>query len=348
MIERATLQRFRLPLRRPLATAHGMIAEREGVLLTLTSGSGACGYGEAMPLAGWPGGELGAVETAIERALPGVLGRSPEQALRGAPPLARAALETALLDLAAREAGVPLAAALADGPVAQEIAVNALVDAADPAAVAEQARREVARGFRAFKLKLTARALDDDLARVAALRDAIGPGAALRLDAGGAWSEVEAARALAALAPFAPEYVEEPVSGIAACARLRERSPVPIALDESACSVEEIARAVRARAADVLVLKLPVLGGPRAARGAALCAREAGTDVVFTSFIDSAIGIAVALHCAASLGEPLRACGLATGALLARDLAPLAPERGVLALPRGAGLGITPDLEPLR
>ena len=119
MIVRATLQRFRLPLRRPLATARGLVAAREGVLLELTSRSGARGFGEAMPLAGWPGEGLGAAEAALEKAAAGVLGRPCEDArlpVDCAAPLARAALASALLDLAAREAGVPLAEALAACP----------------------------------------------------------------------------------------------------------------------------------------------------------------------------------------------------------------------------------------
>jgi o-succinylbenzoate synthase len=348
VIERATLQRFRLPLRRPLETARGVIAEREGVLLELSSRSGARGFGEAMPLAGWPGEELAAAESWLASAVTGMLGRTAEHArvpLDCAAPLARAALETALLDLAAREAGVPLADALAARPARREVAVNALIAGDRPEEVAEQARREAERGFRAFKLKLGARALGDDLARVAALHGAIGTQAALRLDANGAWSEGEALRALDALAAFAPEYVEEPfAAGIAACARLREHSRVPIALDESACDGASVERALRMRAADVLVLKVPLLGGPRAARAAALRAQRAGVGVVLTSFLDSAVGVAAALHCAASLPDPLRACGLATGALLTCDLAALAPpERGVIALPAGAGLGLAPD-----
>lgn len=353
VIARATLQRFRLPMRRPLETAHAVVAARDGVLLELTSRSGARGFGEALPLAGWPGETLDAAEASLASAAKCVLGRSSEEALAamaklGAPVLlARAALETALLDLEAREAGVPLAEVLATRPVRREIPVNVLIDGDEPRAIAERARSEAARGFRAFKLKLGVRSFDDDLARVAALRSAIGAQAALRLDANGAWSEGEAARALAALVPFAPEYVEEPTCGIAACARLRERAHVPIALDESACDAASIERALRAGAADVFVLKLPLLGGPRAARDAALRALEDGAGVVVTSFLDSALGVAAALHCAASLPEPVRACGLATGALFARDLAALTPDRGGLLLPAGAGLGLAPDSEAL-
>jgi len=67
-----------------------------------------------------------------------------------------------------------------------------------------------------------------------------------------------------------------------------------------------------------------------------------------TSFIDSAVGLAAALALAAALPGPIPACGLATGALLARDLATLPPPKGGrLALPLGIGLGVEPDAAQL-
>ena len=98
------------------------------------------------------------------------------------------------------------------------------------------------------------------------------------------------------------------------------------------------------RAADLLVVKLAAVGGLRAARRIASLAAEAGVGVVVTSGLDSAVGVTAALQLSASLDGALPACGLATGNLLRDDLAdPPQPQRGVLALPRGPGLGISPD-----
>jgi o-succinylbenzoate synthase len=346
VIARVSLQRFRLRLRAPLVSANGAIAERAGVLLALETAAGARGFGEAMPLAGWPGGTLAEAEAWLARRAAELLGRNAHQALArtfvGAP-LARAALETALLDLAARERGVPLAASLAMRTPEPALAVNALVAADAPAEVARAAHALVAEGFRCLKLKVGARPLAEDVARVAALRAGAGPRASLRLDANGAWTEDEAVAALAALARHGLEYVEEPVAGALGCARVRARSAVPIALDESACDDAGLELALKLSAADVLVIKPALLGGPRAARAAALRACDAGIDVVVTSFLDSAIGIAAALHCAATLVPNERACGLASGALFQRDLAALRIEGGMLSLPAGHGLGVAPE-----
>jgi o-succinylbenzoate synthase len=351
LIERVRLQRFRLPLRRPLATARGAIAARTGVLIALEAASGLCGFGEASPLAGWPGEALDEAEAALAALGRAALGREPE-ALLAAPvpaaaPLARAGFATARLDLAARAQGVPLAQALSGGTPRASVAVNALIAADAPEQIASGAEAARAAGFSAFKLKVGGAPLARDLERVAALREAAGASAQLRLDANGAWSEAEAEAALVALARFAPEYVEEPVRGVEACARLRARSPVPLALDESAAAAGALERALRLAAADVLVLKPALLGGPRAAREVALRARGAGLAVVPTSFLDSALGVAAALQLAASLPEPGRACGLATGALFAFDLAALPVAGGALALPDGAGLGIAPEPDAL-
>jgi len=346
VIARVSLQRFRLRLRAPLATAHGPIAERTGVLLALENQAGVRGFGEAMPLAGWPGGSLAELQAWLASRAAELLGKPAHEALARTlvgPPLARAALETALLDLAARERGVPLAASLAMRTPEPTVAVNALLAEEAPIAIARAARSLAAEGFRCFKLKVGARPLADDVARVAALRTAAGPDAALRLDANGAWSEDEAVAALAALVEYTPEYVEEPAAGALACARVRARSAVPIALDESAADDAGLELALKLAAADVLVIKPALLGGPRAARAAARRARDAGIDVVVTSFLDSAIGIAAALHYAATLVPNGRAAGLASGALFERDLAALRIEGGALRLPPERGLGVSPE-----
>jgi o-succinylbenzoate synthase len=346
VIANVSLQRFRLPLRFPLTTARGPIHERLGVLLTLESRSGLRGHGEAMPLCQSPGDALAEIEEWLARRAAELRGIPANAALARSfvgPPLARAALDSALLDLAARMRGAPLAATLAMRTAHPELPVNALLVSTAPAALASEARQRAAEGFACFKLKVGAAALADDLARVAALREAIGPGAALRLDANGGWSEAEAIAALGALERYGPEYVEEPVSGTEACARVRARTRVPIALDESVWDVDRIEHALKAGAADVLVLKPAALGGPRVARAIALKARDAGVDTVVTSFLDSAIGVAAALHCALTLPLGQRACGFATGALFERDLAALPVENGVIRLPAGNGLGIAPD-----
>jgi o-succinylbenzoate synthase len=354
-LARARITPFALHLRTPLATAHGRIDVRRGWLLEIEGQGGALGLGEASPLAGFGLESHAQAGRALETMLRAAVGAESEQVLArvevlapGAPS-ARAAFETALQDLAARAAGCSLATWLADkaGHAPSEVvAVNAVVAGDSPESVADAGRRAAADGFETCKLKLGARPLEDDLERVAALREAIGAGVALRVDANGAWSEPEARCALEALAGFDVELVEQPVAApdLAGLARLRALDRVAIAADESAAGEAAARRVLAARAADWIVLKPAACGGLSACLRIAEAARAEGVGVFVTSFLDSAVGASAALQLAACLPAPLPACGLATASLFVEDLAPTAvPSAGRLRRGSGPGLGVVVD-----
>jgi O-succinylbenzoate synthase len=130
---------------------------------------------------------------------------------------------------------------------------------------------------------------------------------------------------------------------------VRAASRIPIAADEAVRDEDAAEQLLDAGAADLFVLKPAALGGLRAAGRIAQRSRRAGVGVVVTSFLDSGLGIAAALHFAASLPDSPFAAGLATAELLKDDLAPpFAVGGGAIALPRAPGLGIAPDAEALR
>jgi len=317
---RVTATPFRLPLRAPVTTAHGVLRERLGSLVCAEAPGGVRGWGECAPLPGF------------------------------AHPfhVASAARETALLDLRARRSGVSLAELLAREAgtrARRQVPVSALLAGDTPEAAAEAARDAVREGFRTLKLKVGALPLERDAARVAAVRRAAGAATALRADANGALDEDAALRLARALAEHGVELLEQPVPAhrLDALLRVRAASPVPIAADEAA-STESGARLVmELGAADILVLK-PAFLGPRATLRVARRARECGVGVLVTSALDGAVGRTTALHVAAALPAPLPACGLATGALLADDHAALPePKDGLLAAPDAPGLGFEPE-----
>jgi o-succinylbenzoate synthase len=358
-IARARVVPFALPLRAPLATARGAIAERRGALLVLVADDGRTGLGEATPIAGFGLESPARAREALAALARRVLGADPREAAalldaaeREAPDAAcaRAALDGALHDLAAQAAGRSLAALLAgaEGRAPRpRVAAHALLPAATAAGAAAEAARAVAAGFRTLKLKVGAAPLADDAARVAAVRAAAGPGVALRLDANGAWPDAPTAlRAIAALSRFGVEWIEQPVpaADVAALAAVRAAGLVAVAADEAVVDAAALERVLAAGAADVVVLKPSALGGLQAARRAAARARDAGCRVCVTSLLDGAVARTAALALAAALPDPLPACGLATGALLADDLA--TAERiadGCLATPIGDGLGAALD-----
>ncbi len=225
------------------------------------------------------------------------------------------------------------------------VAVSALVAAPDPQAVAQAARRAAEDGFTAVKLKVGAAAADVDVDRVRAARAALGPGPELRLDANGAWDHRTALDVLSRVQACDIAYCEEPVSGIEAMAALARQAPVPVAVDESMRG-ERHAELALELGVRTLIVKPQALGGPDVGLCIAARALRAGASVVVTSFIDSAVGLAHALHLAAAVdavsAQP-RAHGLATAELLATDVAvPPAVADGVMALPAGTGIGLVP------
>lgn len=365
-IERARVIPIALPLRAPIVTAHGSLRERRGTLLVLETACGLAGLGEAAPIPGFGGEPLERSREALAALAARALGADPrapdpllDAAEAAAPdaPCARAALDSALHDLAARAAGAPLATWLAArGGADAELPVraartrveaSALLAARAPTAAAAEARRAVAAGFTCLKLKVGAGPLPEDAARLRAIRAAVGSAPRIRLDANGAWPDAATAlAALGALAGFGIELVEQPVpaADVGALAAVRGAGVARVAADEAVGDAAALERVLAAGAADAIVLKPAVLGGLRAARRAAARAHAAGCALVVTTVFDGAVGRAGALALAASLPDPLLACGLATGGVLADDVA--APERvvrGALAPPDEPGLGVSLD-----
>ena len=330
------LRRRTLRFRERQRAAYGTLAERELVEVTLIDGEGRRGRGEAAPLEPYDGVTLERVGVALER-YAAVVAYPPAgvlllDACRAADelPQALAAIDLALWDLAGTRAGRPVCELLTERP-ATTVAVNATIGAEDPARAAAEAARAVRAGYGTVKVKV---GIGDDLARVAAVRAAIGPEPGLRLDANGAWDVAQAERALDELAPYGLELVEEPVRGLAATQELRERVPVRIAIDETAA----IPGALTARVADAICLKISRCGGIGGLLAAATLVRASGAEVYLASTHDGPLGIAAALHAAAALA-PLPACGLATLELFEHAPSALTPRGGAIAVPTGAGLG---------
>jgi o-succinylbenzoate synthase len=218
-------------------------------------------------------------------------------------------------------------------PVRDSVPVNVTVPAVD----ADRAHAIVrTSGCRTAKVKVAepGQTHYHDLARVEAVRDALGPSGAVRVDANAAWDVDTAAGRIAELDRVAGlEYVEQPCATLTELAALRRRTDVRIAVDEGVRrSADPLAVDLR-EAADVVVLKVQPLGGVRAA----LRVAEAhGLPCVVSSALESSVGIAAGVALAAALPELPFACGLATVALFIDDVTstPLLPVDGALPVVR--------------
>lgn len=221
-------------------------------------------------------------------------------------------------------------------PVRDRVPVNSIVPAVDPGAAQ---RIVVGSGCSTAKVKVADRpgSLPADLERVAAVRDALGPGGAVRVDANGRWDVEEAVVAVRALdrAAAGLQYVEQPCATVEELAAVRRRVDVPIAADESIRRAEDPMRIALAGAADIAVLKCAPLGGVRRALGVA---RACGLPCVVSSALQTSVGLAGELALAGALPELGFACGFATGGLLDADVVaePLVPRDGWLPVLRRA------------
>ncbi len=220
-------------------------------------------------------------------------------------------------------------------PLRAVIPVNATV----PAVAAGRVPEVLARFGRvdAVKVKVAehGQTLDDDAARLAAVRSAL-PDAAIRVDANGGWDVPAAVEALTRLAGVGLEYAEQPVPTVDGLAEVRSRlraagTPVLIAADESVRKETDPLRVARAGAADLIVVKVAPLGGVR--RALDLVA-QAGLPAVVSSALDTSVGIRAGLALAAALPELPYACGLGTVSLFESDISldPLVADDGAIAL----------------
>ncbi|MBA9005653.1 O-succinylbenzoate synthase [Actinomadura cellulosilytica] len=217
-------------------------------------------------------------------------------------------------------------------PVRDSIPVNVTIPAVGPERAAELTR---ASGCRTAKVKVAERGQSDadDIARVEAVRDALGPDGRIRVDVNGAWDVDHAARMIRTLGRFDLEYVEQPCATLEELARVRRLVDVPVAADESIRRAEDPLKVRAAEAADIAVLKVQPLGGVRAALRVA---EQAGLPVVVSSAVETSVGLAAGLALAAALPELPYACGLATMALLEGDVTadPLVPVDGEIPVRR--------------
>jgi len=223
-------------------------------------------------------------------------------------------------------------------PVRDQVEVNTTIPALDAATAYRLARES---GCMTAKVKVAEPGQDlaADIERVAAVRDALGPDAKIRIDVNGAWDVITAQLAITRLerAAGSLEYVEQPCQTLSELAELRRKVSVCLAADESVRSAEDPLKIAGLHAVDLLVIKVQPLGGVWRALE---IIDAAGLPVVVSSAVETSIGLAAGVALAAALPELPYACGLGTATLLAQDLTmePLLPQNGFVTVRR-----VSPD-----
>jgi o-succinylbenzoate synthase len=340
---------------------------REGVRIALECGDGEpVGIGESLPLP-----ELGTESLEVCIAAAHELARS----LTGLPfsleaflaalepgtlhaPAARAAFDLAAHDLASRALRIAIPELLAQSssfpmqpePRPRWVRVNAVTGAGEPQAAVRAALRAVALGYTVLKLKVGAADPAEDQARIEAVRSAVGPDLAIRIDANGAWSADLALALLEKLEPCGIELCEQPVPArdLAGLARVHAASPIAVAADEALAHPDGQTACAEGGLASFAILKPTVLGGLRAAARLAERVARGGVRCIVTTAFDGPCGTAAALQLAAACGDAERAHGLDAATIIAAEFpASLRVQRGRLLAPRSPGLipadAVTPD-----
>jgi L-alanine-DL-glutamate epimerase-like enolase superfamily enzyme len=262
--------RLNIPYKEPFVISLGVIPEATNVVIRIHTNDGLIGTGECAPFV-FIVGETQETVVALAANLARILiGTDPfaiedrlkqiDRAMKGNYTM-KSAFDMALYDLLALRAGMPLYRILG-GSNQREVHTDMTISIGEPGKVAADALAFKKQGFPALKVKLGT-TLKEDVERIRAIREAIGPDYPLRIDANQGWDTTTAISALKALEPYGIEHCEEPIPhwNSRELAKVREDSPIPIMADESVFDHHDAFRLAALGACDFFNIKLSKSGG---------------------------------------------------------------------------------------
>lgn len=355
-------QMYSIPFLREFKTAHGVLKSREGIIVQVTTNEGITGIGEIAPLPTFHGGSIADACSL----LPELAGHLDHATLHEALELlvsekitaesasTHCGLEIALLDALGKATDCSISTLLSptDFKPRAAVPVNAVISAEETKTAAEAALKARVNGFTCVKLKVgLGLSIQEEVERIATVRDVIGQSMHLRLDANEAWQLEEAISILSRCVPYDIQYVEQPLNAhdLTGMCTLRHEVPIAIAVDEAIHDLESVYAALDNEAADILVIKPQLAGGLRIAQQLIQAASKRGAGCVITSTLEAGIGLVAELHLVAASPAVTLECGLATLPLLADDLLTeeLVVHDGLMTVPTGSGLGVEVDQHAL-
>ncbi|MFI9587659.1 mandelate racemase/muconate lactonizing enzyme family protein [Streptomyces sp. NPDC052236] len=344
----------RAPYRRPFVISSGTSPELISLVVEVRTADGESGFGEASPMTAYTGETLAGLEAALtEHVAPALIGRDPrdlagahaamDAAIRGQH-LAKAALDIALHDVAARAAGWPVHLLLG-GCVRPRVPTAWVVGLGTLEEMVAEAAAYAARGFVHIKVK-GGEDPELDVRLVRSVREAVAESVELSLDANEGYDPGTAGRTVSRLADAGLDLIEQPLPrwDLAGMAMLRSRGGVRVMADESVYSLHDALEIVRRGAADVLNIKILKVGGLYRARQIAAVAEAAGLAVKIGTMPELGVATLAAAHLAAALPNATVAADLVGPLLVGEE--PLAGaafagvgDVGWVDVPVGAGLG---------
>jgi muconate cycloisomerase len=352
-----------IPVKRPHHMSFTTLREMNFAFVRLETRGGLVGWGEAACLGGptWSEESAESVQVVLERYVaPWLVGRDAAEIeplriemrrrVQGNP-FARAAVEMALWDLNGRALGVPVHRLLG-GKVRDRVPLSWSLAVANPEAELEEAREKVALGHRIFKIKTAAHPVAHDAERVRRIREAVGPGVALRVDANQGWDRPTALTAIRALEPYGLDFVEQPVPkwDLDGMAEIARRVSVPIMADESCGSEHDALAIARLGGVSILALKVTKSAGILGTMAIARIAQAAGMSCYVGCMIETSLGTAAYLHVSLAAAPVRWGCELFGPLLLKGDVVrrPVQYADGAILALDGPGLGVDVDEAALK
>jgi L-alanine-DL-glutamate epimerase-like enolase superfamily enzyme len=331
--------------------ALGGASTSRGYIVRLRSDDGHVGYGYANS-SPHMGSTFETLPAELERFKAILLGKDPfaielilkelDRSLTGASQ-AKAGIDCALHDLCARSLGIPLYNLLG-GKVRERVPVLRIVAIKSPEEMAANAEKLVTQGYRYLKIKVHGD-VDEDVARVKAIRERVGKDVHLTIDANQSYTPKAAITAINRMAEHRLDLVEQPVSrrDLEGLALVTRSVPVVVEADEGAGTVDEIMRLVENRIVDAVSLKIQKLGGLRNAIAAARICEAGNVKYRLGAHVGTRLGNAHAIHLAAALTGVEYACELGEFSRMYNDpFAGLEVINGMLDVPTGPGCGVQP------
>ncbi len=340
------------PLHTPFVTALRTTSRLETLVVELVDSDGGRGFGEAPQVWRVSGESLAGADACVSGPLADVVrGRSTDDLHDLTHDVAaavvgnfgaRAAIDVALHDLAARRLGVSLPRFL--GTTRSAVETDVTVSAGNPEELADTAAKRVADGFRVLKIKVGVDA-DSDVARVRSVREAVGPDVPIRVDANQGWTPREAVWVIRALedAGVGLEFVEQPVAAhdLRGLARVTAAVATPVMADESVFGLRDLSSVIEHGSADLVNIKLAKCGGLSTALAMVGLAEANGIGFIVGSMMEGPVGVGAAASLVAAVGSTLVSdLDAAWWTASSPVVGGIRYDGATVVLPSGPGLGV--------
>jgi L-Ala-D/L-Glu epimerase len=350
IITQIGIYKVSIPLKEPFITSLGKEVSADNIVIVIHTDNGMKGFGECNPFMPINGESIDTCYAVAQYFAKALKGENPleikkcinlmDRVIYGNSSI-KSAFDIALYDIASQHAGKPLYQFLG-GTTNKELITDYTVSIGEIEKMAADALKIKEAGYPAIKVKL-GQSAEKDIARIKAIRAAVGPDIPLRLDANQGWKVKSAIEILNALKDDNVQYCEEPIArwNFMKLKKVKKNSPIPIMADECCCTENDVKRLIKLQACDKLNIKMGKSGGLFIAKKMLKLAEKENMEVQIGAFMESRLAMTAFAHLALS-SSAVKYCDFDTPLMHAEDYVEgglTYHENGVMKLPDTIGLG---------